>query len=151
MNLLEERKETKEFRRLVLLFFWKMEKRMKKNSTSFWSKNFSWKRKDWTKTFWKMKRNESERSIKNLLKDCKIVWKKMFWNSCYGHIFIISWWLKLKFVTPCNFFKTSHLLKIVTLLKTTHLKSCDFWKNHQKQVTWRIVTFGNLFFEISHW
>ena len=34
----------------------------------------------------------------------------------------------------------------MTLLKTSHLKSCDFWKNLQKQVTLRIVTFGNLFF-----
>ena len=105
---------------------------MKKNSTSFWSKNFSWKRKYWTKTFRKMKRNESERSIKNLLwnllkdwlKDC---WR-ILWNSCHGHIFIITWLLKLKFVTLVNFFKTSHLLKIVTLLKISHLKRCDFWK-----------------------
>jgi len=118
--LLEREKgDTKKFRWLVLLFFWQREKRMKKNRTSFWSKNFSWKRMDWTKTFRKIKRNESEIFVKNLLwnllkdwlkeiekcvrKFCRKHWK-MLWNSCHGHIFIISWWLKLKFVTFGNFF-----------------------------------------------
>jgi len=34
-------------------------------------------------------------------------------------------------------------LRVMTFVKTSHLKSCDFWKNLQKQVTLRIVTFGN--------
>jgi len=76
-----EKRDTKEFRRLVLLFFWQREKRMKKNSTSFLSKNFSWKRKDWTKTFRKMKRNKSERTC---YETCwKIVLKFMSWSHIY--------------------------------------------------------------------
>ena len=44
------------------LFFWQREKRMKKmNSISFWTKNFSWKIKFWTKTFRKMKRKKNQK------------------------------------------------------------------------------------------
>ena len=112
--LLEREKgETKEFRRLVLLLFWQREKWMKKkNSASFWTMNFSSKRKYWTKTL----RKKLRKWIKNF---CK---KNLLLNSCHNHIFIITWWLKLKFVTLVNFFKTSHVLKVVTLLKTSHLK-----------------------------
>ena len=59
--------------------------------------------------------------------------------SCQGHIFVVSWWLKSKLVILGNSFKTNYL------------KSYDFWKNLQKQVTWRNMTFGNEFFENSHW
>jgi len=110
----------------------------KMNNTSFWTKNFSWKRKCWTKTFRKMKRNELESFVESVERDerryWKIDWKRWscsFLNSCYGHIFIISWWLKSKFVTLANFFKTSHLKKLWILKessKTSHLKNCDFWK-----------------------
>ena len=62
-------------------------------------------------------------------------WKKsvlvFFWNSCHGHIFIIIWWLKLKFVTLSNFFKTSHFKRCDFCEKsseTSHFKNCDFWK-----------------------
>jgi len=117
----------------------------KMNNRSFWSKNFSWKRKCWKKTFRKMKRNKSERSVETVERDEKRYWKidsRMLkkddvkdrwkiWNSCHGHIFIISWWLKSKFVTLGNFFKTSHLKKLWLLKKsseTSHLKNYDFWK-----------------------
>jgi len=103
----------------------------KMNSIIFWSKNFSWKRKSWTKTFRKMKRNKSERFVESVERDERRYWK-IDWkidsrmlkeddvkdrlkDSCHGHIFIISWWLKLKFVTLGNFFKTNHPSKIVTL------------------------------------
>ena len=79
-----------------------------------------------------------------LREDWKIVWKiddydQNLFVSCQGHIFIIFLWLKSKLVTLDNSFKTNYL------------KSYDFWKNLHKQVTWRIVTFGNEFFENSHW
>ena len=76
--------------------------------------------------------------MKDSLKD-RWLWSISFFVSCQGHIFIISWWLKSKLVTLDNFFKTNYL------------KSYDFWKNIQKQVTWRIMTFANEFFENSHW
>ena len=121
----------------------------KMNSIIFWSKNFSWKRKSWTKTFRKMKRNKSERFVESVERDERRYWKidwkidsRMLkeddvkdrwkiWNSCHGHIFIISWWLKSKLVTLGNFYKTSHLKKLWLLKKsseTSHLKNCDFWK-----------------------
>ena len=87
--------------------------------------------------FWKKKREEKKKekkekvgvwSLKEMKEDverddgyecdCSNV-------SCQGHIFIVSWWLKSKLVTLGSSFKTSHFLKIVTLLKTSHFKSCD--------------------------
>ena len=35
----------------------------------------------------------------------------------------------LKFTTLGNLFKTSHFLKVVILLKTSHFKSCDSYEN----------------------
>jgi len=64
------------------------------------------------------------------MKEIYYAWKEsVYLNSCHDHIFIIIWWLKLKFVTLDNFFKTSHFLKVVTLLKTSHFKSYDFFEN----------------------
>jgi len=58
---------------LVLLLFWQREKGMKKmNNTSFWTMNFSWKRKFWTKTLWKKLRNESKICVKTSYETC---WK----------------------------------------------------------------------------
>ena len=80
--------------------------------------------------------DEIEKSVeRDERKYWKVDWKRWVRSmnnvSCQAHIFIISWWLKSKLVALGNSFKTSYL------------KSYDFWKNLQKQVTWRIVTFGN--------
>ena len=90
-----------------------------------------------------MKRNKSERSVESVKRDERRYWKidsrilkeddvkDVLKDSFHGHIFIISWWLKSKFVTLGNFFKTSHLKKFWLLKKsseTSHLKNCDFWK-----------------------
>ena len=59
-----EKRDTKEFRRLVLRSFGKGRREWRrKNSTSFLTKNFSWKRKFWTKTLRKKLRNESNISV----------------------------------------------------------------------------------------
>ena len=116
--------------------FWQREKRMKRwiaqvfeQRTFLGREIFEQKllerwREDETRKFWK--------KWKKMLKDRMIERNdRSSLNSCHGHIFIISWWLKSKFVTLANFFKTSHLKKLWILKessKTSHLKNCDFCK-----------------------
>ena len=58
LNSLGKGEERHKVQAISPSFFWQREKWMKKkSSTSFWSMNFSWKRKYWTKTLRKMKRN----------------------------------------------------------------------------------------------
>ena len=117
----------------------------KMNSTSFWSKNISWKKNFWTKTFRKIKRNETrkfcwkkwKKMLKDRLKDRMIERDDWYecnccsFVSCQGHIFIVSWWIKSKLVTLGNFFKNKSLKNIWLLKESSeisHLKKCDFWK-----------------------
>jgi len=83
------------------------------------------------------------------------------WSHIYSHLMALEETM-LKVVT---LFKTSHFkscdswqilqkpvtLKVVTLFKTSHFKSCDSWQILQKPVTLKIVTLGNLFFKTCHW
>jgi len=110
-----------------------------KNSQAVSPLNYSGKRKrQWRKRIaanelFLNKENIEQKNLRRMLwmneRNMKVLsfWMKgiCLLNSCHGHIFIIIWWLKLKFVTLGNFFKTSHF------------KSCD---SFEKLITLKVVT-----------